>query len=264
MMSQVLFAGRLARLVAHLLQGLLTCALVFPFIGQDRRAGHIQRWSASLLRICRVQLQVGSGAAISPSRALVVANHISWLDIFVMNAAQPNQFVAKAEIRQWPLIGWLCAQTGTVFIARGKLREVRRIYTGLVERLELGHRVAFFPEGSTAGQGSLQAFHSNLFEAAVEAQADVLPCAIRYMTEAGQYHPAVNYVDPITFVQSVFMILKADVIRAELSELEPIKIGPDTERRALAQAAHAAIEQALTTTTFFISGTPDAARERQY
>src|SRR5690606_21315559 len=121
--------------------------------------------------ICQVELHVrtrhSAAADAPPARALFVANHISWLDIFVINAMQPSHFVAKSEIRDWPVLGWLCAKAGTVFIARGRLRDVRRIYQGLVERLQVGEPVAFFPEGATSSQGSLQPFHANLFEAAI-------------------------------------------------------------------------------------------------
>src|SRR5690606_36823074 len=94
----------------------------------------------------------------------------SWLDIFVIHAMHPCRFVAKAEIRGWPLIGWLCEQAGTIFIARGRLRDVRKIYEGAVRSLREGEHVAFFPEGTVSLQGSLLPFHANLFEAANEAQ----------------------------------------------------------------------------------------------
>jgi len=235
---------RLLRLVLHLLRGLLTCAFVFPFADAPARGRHVQRWSRTLLRICRVELR--STQSAFASHALIVANHISWLDIFVVNALQPSRFVAKSEIRDWPLSGWLCEQAGTIFIARGRLRDVRRIYQGLVERLQAGEPVAFFPEGGTSEQGSLRPFHANLFEAAIEAQVPVQPCALQYLQPDGHLHMAVNYVDPITFLQSLWMIVTAEsTIVAELAILKPIPVAPHAHRRELADAARSAIAAAL-------------------
>jgi 1-acyl-sn-glycerol-3-phosphate acyltransferase len=245
---------RLLRLALHLLRGLATCALVFPFIGTTGREHHIRRWSQALLRLCRVGLRVvqlpASDTPDTPetpaaSHALIVANHISWLDIFVIDAMHPCRFVAKSEIRDWPLIGWLCEQAGTIFIARGRLRDVRRIYQGLVESLHAGERVAFFPEGTTSAQGSLRSFHANLFEAAIEAQVAVQPCVLRYLDDSGRLHPSVNYVDPITFLQSLWMIVNAPPIIVELVVLAPIPTPPDAHRRTLAEAARREIAAEL-------------------
>ena len=159
----------IARIVLHLLSGLLISACVFPFVGTTGRQRHIQRWSVKLLAICGISVNVAPLAAQFPARALVVANHVSWLDIFVINTLQPCRFVAKADIRAWPLLGWLCAKSGTIFIARGKLRAVRRIFEHVVATLRNAELVAFFPEGTTAAQGTLLPFHSNLFEAAIDA-----------------------------------------------------------------------------------------------
>ncbi len=103
--------------------------------------------------------------------------------------SQPCRFVAKSDIRDWPLIGWLCDKAGTVFIARGKQRDVRRIYQGLVTSIRAGERIAFFPEGTTVGQGTLLPFHANLFEAAIDA-VPVQPYALRYVDQDGRLHGA--------------------------------------------------------------------------
>lgn len=235
---------RLLRLTLHLLRGLATCALIFPFIGARERELHIKRWSQALLRICRVELRV-IGTSDRDGGALFVANHVSWLDIFVVNALAPCRFVAKSEIRDWPLVGWLCEQTGTIFIARGRLRDVRRIYQGLVDSLQMGERVAFFPEGTTSAQGTLRSFHANLFEAAIDARLPVMPLALRYLDQQGKWHPAVDYVDPITFLQSLWMIVHATPIVAELVLLPAIPVPENAHRRELADAARRTIAPAL-------------------
>lgn len=238
---------RLARLILHLLQGLLTCALVFPWAGAALRERLVRRWSARLLRICRVELERGQGAdgeQTALGHALIVSNHISWLDIFVINSLHPCRFVAKAEIRAWPVLGWLVAQAGTVFIARGNRRDLRHIFKGLVDALAQHQRVAFFPEGTTASQGSLLPFHANLFEAAIDAEVPVQPVALAYLDSAGGWHPAVDYTGDTTFVDSIFRILKGEPVRARLACLAPIET-QGAHRRELAKAAHDAIGAAL-------------------
>lgn len=239
-------ALRLLRVILHLLEGLATCALVFPFVGAESRCGVIGRWSRRLLALCGVGVQIGyvGGATVAP-RALIVANHVSWLDIFVINTLQPCRFVAKSDIRDWPLIGWLCEKSGTIFISRGRLRDVRRIYQGLVAGLQAGEHVAFFPEGGTSVQGKLLPFHANLFEAAIEAGVAVQPYALSYVGIDGKFHPAVEFVGGMNFMQSMLTILKTRHITARLTLLPVIPTEQYSHRRELADAAHEAIGQTL-------------------
>jgi 1-acyl-sn-glycerol-3-phosphate acyltransferase len=234
---------RLARLVFHLLRGLATCALVFPWAGARLRERLVRRWSARLLAICRVRVEHMAGAA-PLARALIVSNHVSWLDIFVINALHPCRFVAKAEIRAWPVLGWLVAQAGTVFIARGNRRDLRHIFKGLVDALGQGQRVAFFPEGTTASQGQLLPFHANLLEAAIDARVPVQPYALAYVDARGGWHAAVDYTGETTFVDSILRILQGEPVVARLGCLAPIA-SEGAHRRDLAAQARAAIAQAL-------------------
>jgi 1-acyl-sn-glycerol-3-phosphate acyltransferase len=235
---------RVGRMALHLLAGMATCALVFPIIGPAKRNALVRRWSRQLLAICNVAVQLAPGSAAPLEQGMVVCNHVSWLDIFVINALYPCRFVAKAEIRSWPLAGWLVAQAGTVFIARGNKRELRNIFKGLVQALQDGQRVAFFPEGTTAAQGTLLPFHANLFEAAVDGKVPVQPFALRYTDAAGQPHPSVDFIGDMTFVQSVVNILDGKPVRAHLSVLDPMP-GAGAHRRDLAEATHKAIGAAL-------------------
>jgi 1-acyl-sn-glycerol-3-phosphate acyltransferase len=227
------------RVMLHLLQGLCTSALVFPFVdsvGRDRR---IKKWSAGLLAILHVEVEVINEAGPA-AQALIVSNHISWLDIFVINSLQPCRFVAKADIRSWPALGWLCAKSGTIFIARGKQREVRRVYEGLVTSIRAGERIAFFPEGTTAAQGTLLPFHPNLFEAAIEAGVPVQPYVLRYVDAQGNLHSAADFIGDMTFVDSMLLIMKTRQMTAQLTLLPTIS-SVDEHRRDLSQKARQAI-----------------------
>ncbi|MDB5791826.1 MAG: Acyl-phosphate glycerol 3-phosphate acyltransferase [Massilia sp.] len=256
-MTRLRLAWRLARVIVHLLAGLATCALVFPWARRPLRDAATRRWSRRLLGICNVRVEAVP-AAPPLEHAMFVANHISWLDIFVINSLYPCRFVAKAEIRAWPVLGWLAGAAGTVFIARGNRRELRHIFKGLVSVLQEGERVAFFPEGTVARQGQVLPFHANLFEAAIDARVAVQPCALAYLDARGGWHAGVDYVGDISFAQSIVKILKGPQVEARLACLAPIE-GSGAHRRELAQAAHDAIHTALAPRAGAFAPVPPAA-----
>ena len=233
------------RVFLHLLSGLATCIVVFPFVSAEQQQQKVRRWSAQLLAICTVDVRfIDSSQGAIAERALIVSNHVSGLDIFVINTVHPCHFVAKSDIRQWPLIGFLCEKAGTIFLARGKQREVRRIYEGLVHQIADGKRIAFFPEGTTAAQGKLLPFHANLFEAAIEAKVPVQPFVVRYVDSHGAFHPAADFIGDMTFAESMAIILKAPRMTAELIRLPAIAT-EGAHRREVAQQARAAVLQEL-------------------
>ena len=236
---------RLIRVLFHVLLGVLTCALLFPLSSKSKRANYVKQWSIGLLKLCRVEVHYidQSGGQIA-EHALIVANHVSWMDIFVINSWQACHFVAKSVIRAWPIAGWLSAQAGTIFLARGKQREVRRIYEGLVHELRDQKPIAFFPEGTTAAQGNLLPFHANLFEAAIEAKVPVLPFAVRYLDAQGKLHPAADFIGEMTFAQSMKLILASGGMRAELIQL-PIIDTEGAHRREVAQTSREVVARAL-------------------
>jgi 1-acyl-sn-glycerol-3-phosphate acyltransferase len=238
---KIKLAVRLFLVFLHLSAGLAICALVFPWVGTARRQAIVRGWSRKLLGICGVSLEP-QGEALS--HALVVANHVSWLDIFVINSLHPCRFVAKSEIRDWPVLGWLVAQAGTVFIARGSRRDLRHTFKGIVANLHDGERVAFFPEGTTAAQGGLLPFHANLFEAAVDAAVMVQPYALAYFDADGALDPTVDFTGDMSFASSMVAILSGGPVLARLACLAPID-ARGAHRRELAAAARHAIGEAL-------------------
>lgn len=249
---------RFFRVLLHVFSGVFTCGLVFPFIGAEKRSAFVKHWSFGLLRICKVRVQFidRSGGQIA-DHAMIVANHVSWLDIFVINSWQACHFVAKSDIRSWPIAGWLSARAGTIFLARGKQREVRRVYEGLVHQLQENKRIAFFPEGTTGAQGEVLAFHANLFEAAIEAQVPILPFAIRYVDQDGRLHEAVDFVGEMSFGESMKLILRAGEITAELIQLPHIPT-EGAHRREVAIAARQQVADGLGVCA--IKTAPDAPR----
>lgn len=245
-MGTLRLALGLARLALHVLAGLLICALVFPLASASGRQAWTRGWSARLLKIFRVRIEVtggdeGQGAL---QRSVVVANHVSWLDIFVINAMQPCRFVAKSDIRDWPLLGFLCVRAETIFISRGSARDVRKTFRSLVASIEAGERVAFFPEGTTAAQGALLPFHANLFEAAIDARVPVQPLALHYLDPHGQPCASVDFVGATTFAMSMLLILRGPPVLARII-LVPVIASEGGNRRALALASRDGINVAL-------------------
>jgi 1-acyl-sn-glycerol-3-phosphate acyltransferase len=236
-------AARLLKILLRILQGLFICTVLFPWMGRRRRLGHIQRWSASVLRLFRVEVEVVAGSR-ARADGLWVANHISWLDIFVINAAFPSRFVAKSDVRQWPLIGALCAAAGTIFLNRSKPRALRSTMGTLVAALVDGERVVVFPEGTSAAQGGLLPFRTNLFEAAIEAQVPVQPLALSYRDDAARLHAAVEYTGDTSLSTSIVALLSGPPIHARLEILPVLEAGA-ADRRALARRAHEQVSGSL-------------------
>lgn len=220
------------------------CLVLFPWLDVAGRNRRIRAWSRQLLAICNVTVQSSGSHAQALEHCLVVANHVSWLDIFVINAVHPCRFVAKAEIRSWPVLGWLAARAGTIFISRGSKRDLRKIFQGLVDKLKQGERVGVFPEGTTAAQGQLLPFHANLFESAIDAGVPVQPFAVSYVDAQGRPHDSIDFIGEMTFAQSMVRILCGSPVTARLACLAPLdSVG--AHRRELALAAHASVASSL-------------------
>lgn len=233
---------RLARVGLHLGCGLATAAVVYPLIGRPARLRLKQRWSRQLLAMLGVRLNTGTARLSAP--ALLVANHVSWLDIFAINALAPAAFVCKADVRDWPLIGWLCERTETVFMPRASRSAAKQAGNAIAVRLRQGWHVAAFPEGTTSEGGDLLPFHGALFQSAVDAGCRVQPLALRYMDGNGRPSTAAAYCGDTTLLQSMRRIAAAPVLRLQLDILPPIN-GQGSDRRRLAAAAHQAVRHAL-------------------
>ena len=226
----------------HLIRGLLICLMIFPWLDAESRKGKIQIWSQQLLVIFQVRVRMNLTSM--PGGSVVVCNHVSWLDIFVINSLAPCRFVAKSDIRSWPLLGWLAEQAGTIYISRGSKADVKRIYQYLIDQILAGERVAFFPEGTTATQGQVLPFHANLFEAAIHARVPVQPFALRYLNQHGLLHDAVDFTGDMSFARSMHNILVGGAVTVELHGLAFIE-SDGAHRRDLAAAARKAVAEAL-------------------
>ncbi|CAG4904686.1 lysophospholipid acyltransferase family protein [Paraburkholderia gardini] len=236
-------AFRKTRLVAHLLHGMWTVATRFPRASAGERLELNRAWSLKMLRLCGMHLVVHNDEARLDAGALVVANHVSWIDIYVINAWRPTPFVSKAEIRNWPVVGWLAEQLGTVFIQREKRSDARRIVHELAERLGAGELVCVFPEGTTSDGLALLPFHANLFQAAVSASCPVQPVCLMYEDAQGRQSTTPAYIDDLTLSDSLNAMLKGGPLTAHVYVGAPLASGAD--RRSLAAEAEAVVGRAL-------------------
>ncbi len=235
---------RLFRLVGHLFSGLRTLRRDFGGLTDEERQERVQQWSAYALEVLGVELEVrGSAPVLGP--VLVVSNHVSWLDILVINAARPCRFVSKADVKSWPLLGRLVEEAGTLFIEREKRRDAVRVVHHLAESLRAGDVLAVFPEGTTGDGRSVLPFHANLLQAALSAHAPVLPVALRYVhAKDGGLHDAPTYVGDTTLVASIWRTLCARDLVARLDFGLP-QLAEGRDRRAWAEALREDIRQRL-------------------
>jgi 1-acyl-sn-glycerol-3-phosphate acyltransferase len=231
------------RLGMHLMRGVWIVALRFPRYSAQQRREATRVWSVKLLRLAGMRLVVHNDQARLDHGALVVGNHISWIDIYAINAWRPTPFVSKAEVRKWPVIGWLAHRLDTVFIHREKRRDAQRAMHEMAERLGHGGVVCVFPEGTTSDGVELLPFHANLFQAAVSAGAPVQPICLLYEDAEGRQSTAPAYVGDVSLGQSVDAVLRNGPITVHLYVGEAIEAGDD--RRVLAAKAREAVEGAL-------------------
>jgi 1-acyl-sn-glycerol-3-phosphate acyltransferase len=169
---------------------------------------------------------------------------MSWLDIHTIHTAWRVRFVAKSEVRRWPVIGWLAARTGTLFIERQRRRHAASINRAIHEAFAAGDTVAVFPEGTTTDGTQLLRFHASLLQPAVDEGALVVPIALRYLTDDGKVDVTPTYVGDSTLLDSVISVISARRLRAELTLLPPID-ALGRSRRELAELSRCAILQAL-------------------
>jgi 1-acyl-sn-glycerol-3-phosphate acyltransferase len=232
---------RLCRLTIHTAWGLTRAGLLFGFYTPPMRDRIISRWSAKLLRVLNIKLAAGTPPEFTHG-AMLVANHISWLDIFIILATKRVHFVSKHEIRAWPVVGWLAERVGTLFIERARKADTLRINQEMHALLQDGAWVAVFPEGTSTDGRRLLRFLPSLFQPAVDENLPVVPAILQYQNAEGGYTDAAAYADNISLGSSLWRILGEKEIVARLGFGMPIRGG---SRRELAEAAYREIASAL-------------------
>jgi 1-acyl-sn-glycerol-3-phosphate acyltransferase len=235
--------NKLLRFLLHLSIAIIL-GLFYPAFSRKRKISVLRNWSKSLLRILNIQLHVHNPVQAEILSGIIIANHRSWLDIIALNAVTPSCFIAKTEVRSWPVLGWLCQRTGTQFIDRADVLETIRLNRQVADKVSAGERMAFFPEGTSSTNNKPGHFHSPLFQGAIDSQSTIQPVAIWYHDTEGHSVQAANFVGDMSFIHSLWRILRAPSLHVTLAFL-PALPASGQNRRQLAKATHAAISQSL-------------------
>ncbi|MDT8989694.1 lysophospholipid acyltransferase family protein [Curvibacter sp. APW13] len=242
--SPLTAAWRLLRIAAHVLHGAWVIRNVLPTLDADRRYQHIQAWARQFLVLLAIKLE----APVLPQQhgpLLLVANHISFIDIVVLLATSPCRLVSKADVHHWPLIGPMAAAMGTVFIERESRRDAMRVVHHMAEAFGEGAVLAVFPEGTTGDGRALLPFHGNLLQAAIVTDTLVQPLALRYQdSDSGEPSLAPAYVGDDSLLDTLWRTLRTPGLQVRLVSL-PAQRAQGRERRQWAQDLRASIAATL-------------------
>ncbi|MEU5765481.1 lysophospholipid acyltransferase family protein [Streptomyces asoensis] len=227
---------RLTAVVALVLAGVVLAPL-----GGRVPARAVRWWSRSVVRAAGVRVRITGAPAPTGTGLLLVANHISWLDIPLLAAVRPARMLAKAEIRRWPVAGALVARAGVLFIDRDRLRALPATVARIAAELRAGHAVAVFPEGSTWCGRAQGHFRRAVFQAALDAGVPVQPVRIGYRDRAGAAGTVAAFVGEDPLLASLWRVVSARGLVAEVEVRPPLAPAAHPDRKALAAAAAARV-----------------------
>jgi 1-acyl-sn-glycerol-3-phosphate acyltransferase len=202
----------------------------------------ILRWMVTVRGYLGLKVTISGQPAPAPT--LYVANHISWHDIVVIQSLVPTGFIAKHEIRGWPLFGWLAHHGNTLFIRRGKRESAQQIADALSARLQGQQSILIFPEGTTTPGDTVKPFRTRLFEPAIELGLPIQPVAIHYSSD-DKHVTELSFINDETFITHGWRLLGEKTISAVIHFCEPIQTR-GLDRRTVGLLAHAEVKKALT------------------
>ncbi len=220
----------------------------FPRLNRERKLEEIRSWSQKTLDVLGIQVvhetPLQHSHHESPPR-LLVANHVSWVDALIIQTIQPSIFVAKAEVKSWPIVGSIATGCGVVFVNRNSPASARHMVDELSSALHHGYCVAGFPEGTSSEGSSVKLFHGNLFEAAINHNIHVQPLAIRYTNPlSGALCLKAAFIGDIGFVQSLHQVMSSKGIQAKVQLCEMLSPEGHT-RRTLAHLSQRSVSSQL-------------------
>lgn len=242
-MRAVISLWRSLRLTEHLLTG----ATIALFLATGRAFGYRAGWTPDVVcwwhrRLCRaLGLSITTTGDLATG-ALLVANHVSWLDIPVLGAQGKISFLSKAEVRNWPLVGWMAEIAGTLFIARGA-NQAGDMIGRIRARIRTGERVVVFPEGTTTDGTRLQRFHPRLFAAGQAPGLSIQPVALRYGRDSAPDLLA-PFVGDDSLVPHLIRLIRHPGLEVQIRFLPPIEEA-ELDRRGLSGRCREAIARAL-------------------
>ncbi|OZG70659.1 1-acyl-sn-glycerol-3-phosphate acyltransferase [Hahella sp. CCB-MM4] len=198
-------------------------------------------WLSGLCRVLSVDIQ--QYGELEASSTMIIANHISWLDIPVLGAMKPLHFLSKAEVREWPLIGFLAEQAGTLFIKRGG-GQVAKVQEEIEDILSQEKTVLIFPEGTTTDGQTVKKFHPRLFKAAQATCRNVQPVTLHYRRE-GTPDSLAPFIGDDEFFSHLIRLLKAPPTEVYVVAHPALGVTAGTDVTELSRDAHRRIEHTL-------------------
>jgi 1-acyl-sn-glycerol-3-phosphate acyltransferase len=203
-----------------------------------------QRWSAWFMKRLSAALpfRVNVSGTLPREPMLWVSNHVSWTDIPLLGMLAPLSFLSKAEVRTWPVAGWLALKAGTLFIRRGS-GDSKLIQKQMGQHLLGRHSLVIFPEGTTTDGRSLRTFHGRLLSSAIETGVALQPVAIQYLRD-GRADPIAPFIGDDDLLSHLRRLFANDVSEVHIQLLSPIA-SRGKERAALAFEAQQAVQTAL-------------------
>ncbi len=209
------------------------------------QAAYFSRAQLMMDKMCRIiGLELEVDGRLEGKTGLLVANHVSWMDIPVVGAVIPSLFLSKAEVKKWPLIGWIASKNGTLFIARGQQGAANQANADLSHALKQNVNVLLFPEGTTTDGTYLRTFHPRLYAAAIDSERPIIPVTLSYQNLDGSLHKDVPFIDRQSFISNLWQVIGNEKIVVKVNILEPIPVA-NTARKALAHDSREAVHKAL-------------------
>lgn len=236
--AYTVMAWRLARLLAWLLRTALRLRRLDGADDATRRRV-LQQMGEECLHIMAVRVD-NPAAPVVADGTLLVANHVSWLDIFVLVSVYPCRFIAMTELQRWPFIGKMIRNAGAVFIDRSSRKDIDPINAAIAQALRSGGNVCFFPEARTSLGNGVLPLKAALFQAAIQADAPIRAAALRYYDAAGQRTEAVSFADINLFV-SLWRILRLREIVVRVDFADTMR--PEGDRFAIKDCVEAYLRQ---------------------
>lgn len=220
----------------------------FPHLRKEQKLFEIQNWSRKTLHVLGIGLVSDAyfiQRLVSEKPKLLVANHVSWIDALVIQAIQPSVFVAKLEVKKWPVVGAIATACGVIYVKRGSPSSAKRMVDDVAQALNHGYCVAGFPEGTSSEGSNVQLFHANLFEAAIDHDVAVQPLALRYTHPiTGELCTKAAFIGKLGFLRSLHQVISAQGIVATVCIGETLS-PQGHSRKSLAQLSQRTISTQL-------------------
>ncbi|MGB0845210.1 MAG: lysophospholipid acyltransferase family protein [Thiolinea sp.] len=243
-MKLIRAATRFFLLLSHVLLG-IAFAIIQPLLPVNSWQTLVEWWLRIIVRILGGRVTVKGEPA--RSGVLMVANHVSWLDIPLLGGYSFVRFLSKYEVKNWPVIGWLASRAGTLYIERGKQGAARQAAASISDSLNEGDVVLIFPEGTTSNGRDVLPFHARLFSTALEAGVPIQPVAIRYRNAADEVCDKVPYIDEMSLFSNLLGFLGERTLHMEIHYMTPIAVADYQEhtRKTLAGLAEQQIRDVV-------------------